>query len=62
VEHRFEEVAALGDALERHLHREVAGPHVVVSSDHSRGVETGAPGFGRTEYTDAIVFPCPFWR
>ena len=26
------------------------------------GVETGAPGFGRTEYTDAIVLPQPFWR
>src|SRR5213078_3140327 len=32
------------------------------SSSQRRGVETGAPGFGRTEYADAIVFPCPFWR
>src|SRR5205823_12228940 len=33
-----------------------------VSSDHRSGVDTGAPGFGRAEYTDAIVLPCPFCR
>src|SRR5262249_45947042 len=33
-----------------------------VSSSQWSGVETGAPGFGRTLYTDAIVLPQPFWR
>src|SRR5439155_12624462 len=33
-----------------------------VSSSQRNGVDTGAPGLGRTEYTDAIVLPWPFWR
>src|SRR5215213_8879105 len=33
-----------------------------VSSSQRSGVETGAPGRGRTEYTDAIVLPRAFWR
>ena len=31
------------------------------TSSQRSGVDTGAPGRGRTEYTDAIVFPSPFW-
>ena len=37
-----------------------AGLQPATSSQRS-GVDTGAFGFGRTEYTDAIVFPSPFW-
>ena len=32
------------------------------SSSQRSGVDTGAPGFGRTEYTEAIVLPWPFCR
>ena len=34
---------------------------ILVTSSQRSGVETGAPGRGRTEYTHAIVFPSPFW-
>ena len=34
---------------------------LLATSSQRRGVETGAFGFGRTEYTEAIVFPSPFW-
>ena len=37
------------DPLERLAHPEVARPHLRVSSSQRSGVETGAPGFGRTE-------------
>ncbi len=38
-----------------------AGSSDSSTSSQRSGVETGAPGRGRTEYTDAIVFPSPFW-
>ena len=38
------------------------GLTVGVSSSQRSGVEIGAPGFGRTEYTEAIVLPWPFCR
>ena len=38
-----------------------AGSSDSFTSSQRSGVETGAPGFGRTEYADAIVFPSPFW-
>src|SRR5437868_8820677 len=31
------------------------------TSSQRSGVETGAPARGRTEYTEAIVLPSPFW-
>ena len=34
---------------------------LLATSSQRSGVDTGAFGFGRTEYTDAIVFPSPFW-
>src|SRR6266404_5149032 len=37
------------------------GSRPSLTSSQRRGVETGAPARGRTEYADAIVFPSPFW-
>ncbi len=31
------------------------------SSSHVTGAETGAPGFGRSEYAEAIVRSLAFW-
>ena len=31
------------------------------TSLHDSGVETGAPGLGRTEYGETSRRPCPFW-
>ena len=37
-----------------------SGSSFSFTSSQRNGVETGAPGRGRTEYTDAIVLPSPF--
>src|SRR5436190_410465 len=38
-----------------------AGSSPGLTSFQRSGVDTGAPGRGRTEYAEAIVFPSPFW-
>src|SRR5581483_4844061 len=38
-----------------------AGSSASPTSSQRSGVDTGAPGCGRTEYVDAIVLPSPFW-
>ncbi len=38
-----------------------AGSSSGTTSSQRSGVETGAPGCGRTEYAEAIVLPSPFW-
>src|SRR5207244_5400010 len=38
-----------------------AGSSPGFTSSQRSGVETGAPGRGRTEYAEAIVLPSPFW-
>src|SRR5438105_9521724 len=38
-----------------------AGSSPGFTSSQRRGVETGAPGRGLTEYAEAIVLPSPFW-
>src|SRR5829696_4618879 len=38
-----------------------SGSRSSLTSSQRSGVDTGAPGRGRTEYALAIVFPSPFW-
>ncbi len=38
-----------------------SGSSFSFTSSQRSGVDTGAPGRGLTEYTEAIVFPSPFW-
>jgi hypothetical protein len=49
LQHRGEQVTVLSDPLQRHGHPEVAWAETVLSSSHRNGVDTGGPGFGRTE-------------
>ena len=59
---RREQIAVPLDALEHGGHRERRRVEVRRRPrPTSSGVETGAPGRGRTEYADAIVLPSPFW-
>ena len=62
LQHRLEQIAELGDAPSATSIVKSRGRSPGTSSSQRSGVDTGAPGFGRTEYTDAIVLPQPFWR
>ena len=55
--HRLEQVALRSTRLSTAAMVNLPGSSRGVSSSQRSGVETGAPSFGRTEYTDAIVFP-----
>ena len=50
LEHRRVQVAVVGDPAEHHVHREVLGLELRrAARPSSTGVDTGAPGRGRTE-------------
>ena len=57
-----EEVTVTLDPVQRDGHAEISRPEAGRQLLPTQGRRTGAPGLGRTEYTEAMVFPQPFWR
>ena len=59
-EHALEEIAPRATRSSTVSIVNAAGSSASFTSSQRRGVETGVPGFGRTEQADAIVLPSPF--